>query len=83
MFAKLFGQMKLLAVAPLILLAACGPMTLSAGTTKPGLEDLCTMGWREVSWAAKDTPATIDQIKASNSRRRAWGCPAQTTSAPR
>lgn len=57
--------MKLLAIALLILLAACK-------TTDSGEPTSVCAQWQGISWSAKDTPTTIDEVKANNARRTAW-----------
>lgn len=54
----------LLALALLTPLAACN-QTATGGTS------VCTI-WLPVSWSVKDTPETIDGVKANNARRKGY-----------
>ena len=56
-------MMPLVVVLP-ILLAGCQQ-------TATGVTEVCAV-WRPVSWSQKDTPLTIDEVKANNHRRKAW-----------
>jgi hypothetical protein len=59
--------MTMLAAALLTPLAACK-------TTDTGVTDVVCGPWRAITWSAKDTPETIDEVKGNNARRKAW-CP--------
>ena len=54
-----------LASALLIPLAGC------ATTAGVGIEASCRH-WKPITWSKKDTPPTVDGVKANNARRQAW-----------
>lgn len=56
---------KLLAAALLIQSAGC------VATRSGGTESVCGQ-WRTVTWSARDTADTVDQVKSNNGRRTAW-----------
>jgi hypothetical protein len=46
------------------LVASCSKTTGTGGTE-------CLV-WRSISWSAKDTPQTIEEVKLNNVRQKAW-----------
>ena len=47
-----------------MLAAGCSMTTATAGTE--------CLAWQPITWSRTDTPQTIDEVKQSNARRRAW-----------
>lgn len=59
-------QLKLATLfAATFLLGGC---SITMGTA---VTDACTF-WKPISWSAKDTSVTIEEVKMNNARRRAW-----------
>lgn len=65
---KLTAPTMLLLGALAILSAGC--VTTDTAATSSAV---CSQ-WRGISWSVQDTPQTITEVKASNARRKAWGC---------
>lgn len=66
---RLFGgygtPLKLtLAGVSALLVASCSMTTATVGSE-------CLV-WKPISWSAKDTPQTIEEVKLNNVRQKAW-----------
>lgn len=58
------STLKIICVATLLILPACSTTTGTGGTE-------CLV-WRPLTWSVKDTPETIIEVKANNTRRKEW-----------
>jgi hypothetical protein len=66
----LLGEFKMrlgLAMLSILLLAGCSKTMGTAGTNVSA----CSV-WKDISWATKDTPQTITEVKVNNARREGF-----------
>jgi len=62
-------------VLPLFATAAlAGCSTTTATDATDGGVAFC-VAWKSISWSTRDTPQTIEEVKANNAARVGWGCP--------
>jgi len=55
----------------LTLALVSGLLVASCSKTTGTVETSCLV-WRPISWSAKDTSQTIEEVKLNNVRRNAW-----------
>lgn len=60
-------------LAPLLLMGSCAKTTDTSAKTDEIATTVCRT-WLPVYWSPADTDLTIEQAKANNAARRAWGC---------
>lgn len=54
------------------MLALASALSLAACTKTMGTVETSCLVWQPVSWSLKDTPQTVEEVKANNARRAAW-----------
>jgi hypothetical protein len=56
----------------MLMLAPVMTFTLGDCSTTTATAEISCMVWQPVSWSKKDTPQTIEEVKAHNARRKAY-----------
>lgn len=56
----------------MLMLAPVLTFTLGDCSTTMATAETSCLAWRPVTWSKRDTPQTIEEVKAQNARRKAY-----------